>query len=107
MNRKLIYTLSLIGFFLTWGVFGFAAGRPRSKPVLQATLPPIENTLIAPGATESAAIPVTGETQRNTEVLLIYGVFGLGALFLILALLNMANKLTVTGVPPKAPQDEA
>ena len=77
-----------------WGVFGFAAATPRSEPVSQATLPPADNTLVVPGGTANPAIPVTGDTQPGAGLLLVYGLLGLGALVLILALLNAANKST-------------
>jgi len=87
-----------------WGSFGFAAVAPRSEPVLQATLLPREPTVVAPEATQPAGIPVTAEPEPVwTEILVSYGLIGLTALFLILALLNLANKSTVQHVQPKSP----
>lgn len=53
MNRKLIYIFSLVGFFLMWGMFGFAAAGPRNEPNLQPTIPPA-----VPDGTASQGIPV-------------------------------------------------
>ena len=95
MNRKMIYIFSLAGFFLMWGVFGFAAAAPRGDPGLQVTLPTVENTPELPGETGTEGIPVTGEPERVwTEILGFYGLIGLAAMFLILALLSFANKST-------------
>jgi hypothetical protein len=93
MDRKSRYLCSLIGFFLMWGIVGFAATAPRRDPPLQTTMPPRESTLVVPGATSSAGIPVTAEPEPLlTEVIVFYGLIGLTALFLVLALLNVANK---------------
>jgi hypothetical protein len=95
MNRKLTYLFSLLGFFLMWGVFGFVAAAPRGEPSFQATVPPVVSTPVRPQATDSAGIPVTGETAPVlTEIVVFYGLIGLTALFLVLALLNVANKST-------------
>ena len=95
MNRKMTYLLSLLGFFLMWGVFGFAAAAPRAEPDLQATVQPVETTPIISGERDAAAIPITGEPERVwTDILGFYGLIGLAALFLILALLSFANKST-------------
>ena len=82
-----------------WGVFGSMAAAPRSEPVLQTTR--------ATESTADPAIPVTGDTQPVTGILLIYGLFGLGALVLILALLNAANKSTSIHVHHQEPPDES
>lgn len=104
MNKKLISIFSLIGFFVLWGVFGLAASAPRNDP-LQATPAPQGRTVIVPGATAQAAIPITGDPKMQTEVLLVYGFFGFVALFIILALLNAANKPRTTYMRPKEPPD--
>lgn len=107
MNRKLVYTFSLVGFFLMWGVFGFAAAAPRGEPDLQATVPPVEATSIVPSTTDSAGIPVTGETEPVlTEIIVFYGLIGLTALFLVLALLNIANKSTAPSGEHKGPSSD-
>ncbi len=99
MDRKLIYTFSLIGFFLMWGVFGFIAAGPRGELLPQATPPPVENTSIAPGATDPVGIPVTGEAEPVLiEVLIFYGLIGLAALFLVFGLLSFANRSTAPNI---------
>jgi hypothetical protein len=95
MSRKMIYFCSLVGFFLMWGLFGFAAAGPRSGPDLRATAPAAESTPVLPAATERAGIPVTAESEPVwIEIVGFYGLIGLAALFLILALLSFANKST-------------
>jgi len=107
MDRKKIYLLSLVGFFLMWDVFGFVAAAPRNAPDLQATVLPAENTEVVPEATDPAGIPVTGEPEPLwTEILMFYGLIGLAALLLILALLNFANKSTAPVVERKGPPSE-
>jgi hypothetical protein len=107
MDRKMIYFLSLVGFFLMWGVFGFVAAAPRGGPELQATVPPVEGTVVIPEATNSVGIPVTGEAEPLwAEILGFYGLIGLAALFLILALLNFANKSTAASIKHKGPPSE-
>ncbi len=105
MDRKLIYLCSLVGFFLMWGVFGFVAAAPRSDA--EGTVPPAGNTAVILEATNTAGIPVTGEPAPLwTEILGFYGLIGLLALFLILALLSFANKSTAPAVERKGPPSE-
>jgi hypothetical protein len=106
MNGKLIYIFSLIGFFLMWEVFGFMAAGPRSGPVFQASALPEKHSVVTPVVTTNAAIPVTAEAQPGMGILFVYLLAGLGALFLILALLNAANKQTVPSVRRGEPPDE-
>jgi hypothetical protein len=107
MNRKLIYTFSLVVFFLMWGVFGFAAAAPRGAPDFQATVPQVESTPVPPGASASAGIPVTGKAAPVlTEVFVFYGLIGVTALFLILALLNIANRSTAHYIERKNPPSD-
>ena len=102
MTRTRIYVITLIGFFLMWGVFGFVAAAPRGAPSLQETAPAVD-----PEGTASVEIPVTGEPQPVwTEVFAYYGLIGLAALFLILALLSFANKSTAPYARRKAPPFE-
>ena len=104
MNRRLRYAFGLVGFFLMWGVFGFAAGAQRNQPETPATLAPVEDTPVIPEATSAAGIPVTGRPAPVlTEVVVFYGLIGLTASFLILALLNFANKSTAPYVQPDNP----
>lgn len=105
MNRKLIYLFSLVGFFLMWGVFEFAAAAPRAD--LQGTVPSVKNTDVILEATDTAGIPITGEPAPLwTEILGFYGLIGLAALLLILALLSFANKSTAPAVERKGPPPE-
>jgi hypothetical protein len=107
MNRNLIYTLSLAGFFLVWGVFGFAAASPQAEGNFPATVPSVEATQLIPASTDSAGIPITGEAEPVlTEVFVFYGLIGGTAIFLILALLNIANRSTPQHVEHKTPPSD-
>ena len=107
MNTKLIYTFSLVAFFLMWGVFGFAAATPRNEPKIQSEVPTLEATPVVPEATRPPAIPVTGEPEPLlTEIYVFYGLIGLTALFLVLALLNVANRTTAPYVERKSPASD-
>ena len=91
MNRKMSFVCGLVGFFLMWGVFGFAAAAPRGEADLQPTLQPVENTPILPAETEPAGIPITGATEPAwIEVVGFYGLIGLAAMFLILVVLPVS-----------------
>jgi hypothetical protein len=107
MSRKRIYIFSLTAFFLMWGVYGFVATVPGGEPVLQATALPEENTMITAGVTPDAAIPVTGESQADIGILFVYLLLGLGALFVLLASLNAANRTTLPYVRRRRPPDES
>jgi hypothetical protein len=107
MNRKMIYLFSLAGFLLMWGVFGFTATGPRGGPGLQATVPAVENTPVVPAGTDVAGIPITGEPEPVwTEIVVFYGLIGLTAMFLILAMLSLANKSTAPYVEHKGRSSE-
>jgi hypothetical protein len=107
MIRKLVYTFSLVGFFLMWGLFGFVAAAPRGEPNFRVTVLPVEATTVLPGTTDSAGMPVTGEPEPALmEIVVFYGLIGLTALFLILALLNIANKSTAPYVQRKHPPSD-
>ena len=107
MNRKMTYILSLLGFFLMWGVFGLVAAAPRDQPTVQVTVQPVEPTSILSGEPGAAGIPVTGKPARVwTEIIGFYGLIGLAALFLILALLRFANKSTSLYGGRKSPPSE-
>lgn len=107
MDTRLIYTCSLVGFFLMWGVFGSAVGAPQVQPRGLATVSPGQNTPVVPGATNSAGVPVTGKPEPLlTEVVVFYGLIGFTALFLILALLNTANKTTAPYVQQRDPSSK-
>jgi hypothetical protein len=106
MKRKSIFAFSLAGFFLMWGIFGFAAAIPRNEPPpVQATLP-AGNTPV-PGETLLAGIPATGQAEPVlTEIFVFYGLIGLTALFLILAMLSFANKSTAPALRRKVPPSD-
>jgi hypothetical protein len=111
MNVKQIYVFGLVCVFLMWGTLGFAFAAPRSESALQVTSTPISTSPEA-GPTQPAGIPATGEPEPVwTEILVFYGLIGLTALFLVLALLNLANKSTApqaprnTSSPDKPPQN--
>lgn len=107
MNRRMTYIFSLLGFFVMWGVFGFVAAAPRDAPNLQVTIQPVESTPSLAGETGAAGIPVTGKPERAwTEIIGFYGLIGLAALFLILALLSFANKSTSLYAGSKHPPSE-
>ncbi len=105
MNKKLIYTFGLIGLFLMWGVRGVMVTAPRLQPVMQAT--PEADQQVVPGSTTDAAIPITGEAPPVAGIFLVYAIFALGALSLILVLLNAANKHTVLYARHKEPPRES
>lgn len=95
MQTRRIYIGGLVGFLLLGGMFGFRATPPHKGVILQETPLPVDVTPVAPGATSSVGIPVTAEPEPVwIEILVFYGLIGLTALFLILALLNLANKAT-------------
>ena len=107
MSRKMIYLCSLVGFFLMWGLFGFVAAGPRNEPGLQATVPTAGSTPVVPAATEIAGILVTAESEPVwIEIVGFYGLIGLAALFLILALLSFANKSTALYPKGNGPSSE-
>ena len=102
MHKKRIFLFSLLSFFSIWGLFGFAAIFPRGEVFLQATPPSVETTPVAPAGTLAAGIPVTGEPEPVwTEILVFYGLIGVTALFLILAMLILASRSSVPHVRKK------
>ena len=104
MNRKLLYTFSLVVFFLMWGVFGFAAARPRGESKFRAGAAALEATPVTLVPTALAGIPVTAKPAPVlTEVFVFYGLIGITALFLILALLSVANRSTAPYIERKSP----
>jgi hypothetical protein len=104
MKRRVIYAFSLVGFFLMWGVFGFAAAMPHRAAGSPATVPPVETSIVVPEATNSVGIPITGEQEPGwTEIVVFYGLIGLTALFLVFGLLKLANKSTAPYTPHESP----
>lgn len=106
MNRKLIYIFSLIGFFLMWGLFGFAAATPRGDNAPQITVPSDDSHAVNPDLSADAVVPGV-EEQPATRVMLLYVLLAYGVLVVILALLNAANKPTTTYVRRKEPPDQS
>ena len=107
MNRKIVYLLGLTGFFLMWCVFGFIAAPPPGGLALQATVPAMERTSIPPEGTLAAGIPVTSKPEPVwTEIVVFYGLIGLTAMFLILALLRIANNPTAPYFERKDPSSK-
>ena len=102
MNRTLRYLFSLMGFFLMWGVFGLIAAAPRGDTHAQVAMPALQESATVTEAADSVGIPVTGEPKPLlTEVIVFYGLIGLTAMFLILAMLNVVNKSTASYVQRK------
>lgn len=107
MNRRSIFAFGLGGFFLMWSVFGFAAAAPSTEPSLVRALPAAQTTPLVPADTPEPGIPATGQAKPVLmEIVVFYGLIGLTALFLILALLNLANRSTAPAVRPKAPPSD-
>ncbi len=95
MNRKDDLLFQPGWLFLDVGTVWFCSCCPRSELNLPATVPPVEITPVGPGVTEAVGIPVTGESEPVwIEILGFYGLIGLAALSLILALLSFVNKAT-------------
>jgi hypothetical protein len=102
-----MYLFSLVGFLSISGMLGFSVTASHHGAVLQDITPPVQVTPVAPQTTDLAGIPVTGEPEPVwTEILGFYGLIGLAAMFLTLALLNLANKSTVQHVEHKAPSSD-
>lgn len=110
MNKKMIYTLTLLAFIVMWGIFGFAAGPVHAQPALQETIiaptvevTPIVNTVIAPGPTQLVPVTATDNTGTTVMMLLFYGFLGLLAIVLLVALFASTNRTTIVrrdGPPP-------
>lgn len=108
MDRKLIYLLSLLAFFLMWGVFGFAAAAPRGDQAAGEAVPPAADAVTVPGVEENAGLlPLTGEPQEPSGARVVYVLLAFGALVAILVLLNSANKPRVTSLRQKEPPEES
>lgn len=95
MNNKLAYAFSLVSFLLIWGVLGMVVAPSHTGSALQATEPAVATAV---PTTNVPRIPVTGEAQPEPlliEIIVFYGLIGITAMFLILALLNLANRSSV------------
>ena len=101
MNKKLVYTLTLLVFVIALGVFSFATASPASAgPAAQETVvvPTVQVTLVPPDVNVTAIVPVTGDETvagPNILTLLFYGFLGLLAIVLLVALFTSANRTTV------------
>ena len=103
MNRKLVwFSISSI-FFLVWGMS--SAGALHKETLARSALPVTESSPAAE-STQSVMIPVTGNSQSGWVVLIFYGLIGLAALILILALLDSANHSTSFYAKRKTSRDE-
>ena len=94
MDRKLVWLSLLSILLLIWGASGSAVASHKQF-LAQSTFPRVANTPVTPEATKPALIPVTGNPRLGWGTLLFYGLIGLAALTLILALLDSANQSTV------------
>jgi len=106
MNRKLVWLSILSIFFLIWGASGSAAASHRDF-LPQSILPGAKNTPIVPEATKPPLIPVTGNPHLGWGILVFYGLIGVAALTLILALLDSANQSTTLYAQHRTPPDKA
>jgi len=106
MNRKLIWFSILSIFFLIWGMSRSVAAVPHREHFVQSTPPLVERTSAAPEPTQPALLPVTGSPRMGWGILLFYGLIGLAALTLILALLDSANQSTACCVQRKISRNE-
>ena len=92
MNKKLVWFSIFSILFLVWGMF--SAGALHKDSIANAALSVTVTTPVRSESTQPAVIPVTGKSQLGWGVLVFYGLIGLAALILILALLDSANHST-------------
>ena len=92
MNRKLVWFSIFSIFFLVWGMS--SAGALHKETLAKSSLPAVESTPVVSESPQTVMIPVTGKSQWGWGVLIFYGLIGLAALILILALLDSANHST-------------
>ena len=104
MNRKLVWFSIFSIFFLVWGMSGF--GALHRETMAKSALPAIASTPVPSESTQTALIPITGKSQLGWGVLIFYGLIGLAALILILALLDSANHSTTYYVKHKTSREE-
>ena len=104
MLRKLILLSILSIFFLIGGLSN--SGILHKEAVAHSALPVVGNSDFRSEATQPELIPVTGKPRFGGEVLLVYGLIGLAALILILALLASANPSTAFYARHKISQNE-
>jgi len=104
MNRKLVWFSIFSIFFLVWGMSSF--GALHKETLAKSALPAIGSTPVVSEATQTAMIPVTGRSELGWGVLIFYGLIGLAALILILALLDSANHSTTFYAKRKTSREE-
>jgi hypothetical protein len=92
MNRKLVWFSIFSIFFLVWGMS--SSGALPKETLAKSALPAMESTPDNSELTEPVTIPVTGKSELGWGILIFYGLIGLAALILILALLDSANHST-------------
>ncbi len=104
MNRKLVWFSIFSIFFLVWGMS--SAGALHKETLAKSALPAMESTLVDSEPTQNVMIPVTGKSQLGWGILIFYGLIGLAALILILALLDSANHSTTYYAKRKTSREE-
>ena len=105
MHRKLVWLSILSILFLIWGASGSAAASHR-EPLAQSAFPGVASTPGVEDASPPALIPVTGRSSLGWGTLIVYGLIGLAALTLILALLDSANQSTTLYAQRKPSQEQ-
>jgi hypothetical protein len=73
---------------------GFASAASQREASVQSGIPFALSTPVVTKASESAGIPVTGAPRFGWVIFVFYGLIGVAALTLILALLDSANRST-------------
>jgi hypothetical protein len=104
MNRKLVWFSIFSIFFLVWGMS--SSGALHKETLAKSARPVIESTPVFSESTPTVIIPVTGKSQLGWGVLIFYGLIGLAALILILALLDSANHSTTFYANRKTSREE-
>ena len=104
MNRKLVWFSIFIIFFLVWGMS--SSGVSHKETLAKSALQAVERPPVISESTQSVTIPVTGKSELGWGVLVFYGLIGMAALILILALLDSANHSTTFYAKRKTSQEE-
>jgi hypothetical protein len=104
MNRKLVWFSIFSIFFLVWGMS--SSGALHKESMAKSALPVTVTTPVPSESTQTVMIPVTGKSQLGWGVLIFYGLIGLAALILILALLDSANHSTTFYAKRKTSREE-
>lgn len=105
MHRKLVWLSILSILFLIWGVSGSAAASHK-EALTESSLLSVGSTPGGNRATPPALIPVTGSASLGWATLIVYGLIGVAALTLILALLDSANQSTTLYARRKPSQEQ-